>query len=233
LQIEDFLAIHVEGYLFGDLESMSRVAATEQEFGAVVYPMIATSLAGIELLGNLVTPSPFNPRGGRDAFILFWSQYLYSSEPAAQRLAGTVYELTRHGLAHVFAKPGIVATKDGNPERHCRRESNGSLLIDALVLTADIRAAYAHRVTPLLEASGAGPNRSTMQARLDEMVRTYTDQSIQHADAVHSTAPAAPLALNISHVNSPSASSTISASNLTRAPFVPVRPVDRDANDES
>jgi hypothetical protein len=237
LQIEDFLAIHVEGYLFGDLESMSRVVAPGQRFGAVVYPMLAASLAGIELLGSLVTPTgPFNRHGGQDAFVLFWEQYLYPSGSPAPSLARTVYALTRHGLAHVFlAKPGIVATKDGNPARHLRRESDGSLLIDAIVLSDDLRSAYAQRLKPLLSAatSVGGPSRATMQARLDEMIHTYRSQSIQHAAAVLLTAPAAPLALNVTQVNSPTASSTISASNLTRSPFVPTGSLDPDTHDPS
>ncbi len=45
MTIDDFLQQFVEGYLFGDLESMSRITVLSgQTYGAAGYPMVATCL---------------------------------------------------------------------------------------------------------------------------------------------------------------------------------------------
>jgi hypothetical protein len=64
MTIDDFLTKFVEGYLFHDLENMSNLKVLPAQVdGAAGYPIVATVMAGIELLGNLLTPniSSFDP----------------------------------------------------------------------------------------------------------------------------------------------------------------------------
>src|SRR5689334_16115349 len=74
MNIADFLEQYVEGYLFEDLTSMEPIRAGQgKECGAVGYPMVAATLAGIELLGALTSAKTFDPiRGGRQYFRSFW-----------------------------------------------------------------------------------------------------------------------------------------------------------------
>jgi hypothetical protein len=53
LPLAEFLETIVEGYIFGDLESMAAEEFNVKEVGALGYPMVMAVLAGSELLGNL------------------------------------------------------------------------------------------------------------------------------------------------------------------------------------
>src|SRR5262245_21182594 len=57
MNINDFLTQYVEGYLFEDLHSMAAIGLPKgKSCGAVGYPMVAATVAGIELLGGLTYP---------------------------------------------------------------------------------------------------------------------------------------------------------------------------------
>lgn len=78
MNIDDFFKQFVEGYLLGDLESMSEVVVKPgKTFGGVGYPMVATTLAGMELLGQLLMPNtdPFDQNKGNEYFLNYWNNY--------------------------------------------------------------------------------------------------------------------------------------------------------------
>src|SRR5262245_56458097 len=129
MNISDFLERFVEGYLFRDLHSMASITLPKGEkYGAVGYPMVSTTLAGIELLGTLTSEVGFTTGGGEGRFIRFWENYLYVSEPDRRPLAEPIYVLVRHGLAHMYmTKPTIVVTKHRDP-RHLHRVEGYNLL---------------------------------------------------------------------------------------------------------
>jgi hypothetical protein len=219
MDIREFLEKFVEGYLFEDLRSMGAISAgAGRTSGAVVYPMIGSALAGVELLGNLVQVArSFDRQEGAAAFEHFWAEYLYTDSRRRQ-LARPVYQLVRHGLAHVFlAKPGILATKDNVAARHLCKASDGSLVIDALVLNADLRRAYDEGVKPLLEIARTDiPNCRTMQTRLDEMICEYTKQSGAYAQVLAAVDPAPTRNATPIAVNSPTVNPTTSSTGLPR-----------------
>jgi hypothetical protein len=113
MEIAEFLQTVVEGYLLCDLENMATVT-TAGTYGALGYSMMATTLAGMELLGSLLLPSadPFDPRKGNDYFREYWDDYLVKEEPVYEGLESLFRKLLRHGIVHSFvAKHGIVIEK--------------------------------------------------------------------------------------------------------------------------
>ena len=51
MKIEDFLELHIERYLFNDLENMSNIKVSE---GNASYPMVISTISGMEFLGYLL-----------------------------------------------------------------------------------------------------------------------------------------------------------------------------------
>src|SRR5689334_14597119 len=69
MPIEEFLERFVEGYLFSDLRSLADIKLPgSASFGAAGYPMVASTMAGIELLGALTSGETFQPKRGRRRF---------------------------------------------------------------------------------------------------------------------------------------------------------------------
>lgn len=166
MKLKEFLEQHVEGYLFGDMESMKSFSLPPgKEHGALGYPLVMSALSGIELLGALTSARTFDRKSGRVYFDEFWQKYLYPAEP--RRSAGDpLYKLARHGLAHAFFPKGpIVVTK--NPSGPHLVMKNGRLYIDACVLSKDLRTAYEQGVKP----------SASMETRLQEMLKEYNDQA--------------------------------------------------------
>lgn len=218
MEIRLFLEKHVEGYLFEDLASMAHVGlAPGKTAGAVGYPMVATALAGIELLGSLMDVGKFNSHAGWNAFKRFWTEYLYPSPPR-DALAGPLYQLARHGLAHVFlAKPGITVVKHNDATRHLCRDDAGALLIDAIVLSDDLRRAYWERVRPRLSQSSP-PSATTMQERLDEMIEDYRTKAEAYRSHLRRVPPAPSKPAESISVNSPTVNGYVSMENTSTSP---------------
>ncbi|MCL4534541.1 MAG: hypothetical protein M1370_05195 [Bacteroidetes bacterium] len=186
MDVEVFLTTYVEGYLFKDLTSMARITLEAPETaGACGYPMVATALAGVELLGGLLSTEHFNASDigqGSRHFEEYWNNCLSkccSTYGQCIGLASLVRSLARNGLAHTFlTKPGIMVTK-GDTARHLRIDAEGWLTIDAVRLCEDLQASYFADVKPRLVDP---PKRTSMQARLDEMMQQYHRQSQQFFD---------------------------------------------------
>lgn len=171
MKLEDFLDQFVEGYLFSDLRSMSQVSTPAGlPYGAVGYPMVSTTIAGIELLGALTSSSTFDKHRGSVYFRNFWGD-MYSDH--RRQLGTAVYQLLRHGVAHVFvAKPRITVIKSTEKALHLGTSPSGDLIVNALTLASDLEQTYRTNI-----ASQLATLAPTMQARLDEMVTQFSDQS--------------------------------------------------------
>ncbi|MHB1608424.1 MAG: hypothetical protein ACYCXX_07260 [Acidiferrobacter thiooxydans] len=184
--LDDFLKQNVNGYLFADLEAMKAITLKPGEVvGAVGYPLLMATFAGIELLGTLVSTSPFSDKDGRRYFSSFWTEYLYKDAP--QRDMGEpVYELARHGLMHLYAvKCNITVTK-GEPDKHLRQDkSNNVIYIDSVQLADDLMSSYTNHVRPLLTKTDG----STMAQRLTEMRKWYAEKTKEPVESWSKTLP--------------------------------------------
>jgi len=75
---------------------------------------------------------------GRFHFAHFWETYLYAASP--RKDAGApLYQLVRHGVAHVFGTKGPIKVTKNTPAWHLVRDpSDGSVHIDATQLALDV-----------------------------------------------------------------------------------------------
>src|SRR5438034_7474253 len=109
---KQFLKRHVEGYLFKDLRTMQRVKLRKhQKIGGVGYPLAATILSGMELLGCLMSTTPFNINDtslGNKYFNNFWNKYFSVKHPEYANYGQAFRKLIRNGISHNFlTKTGI------------------------------------------------------------------------------------------------------------------------------
>ena len=152
MDLKNFSEQFIEGYLIEDLSSMSKCTLEDgKNYGAVGYPMIISTLAGMELLGGLLTPlgKPFNTKGMRANFLNYWDNYFSVEFPQYKGLGDIFYSLIRNGIAHFFiASHGIVVNKFAGP----------AILIDKLKkeiyvnpneLFGCFRESYINKVKPI------------------------------------------------------------------------------------
>ncbi len=177
MDVEDFLKKVVEGYLLHDLESMAKVTTPPGTDGALGYSMMATTLAGIELLGSLLLPNtdPYDPNKGNTYFLDYWDNYLVKEQPAYTGLGSLFRKLLRHGIAHIFvAKPGIFIEK-GSGRRVTIDTTRQELYIDCNVFFDDFRKSYFKKVKPIIDRAAKSPltNVSNMQSRFDSIIIVY------------------------------------------------------------
>lgn len=184
MTIEEFLKRFIEGYLFHDLESMSEITLPEgQDDGAAGYPMIATILAGMELLGGLLIPNtdPFDPDRGNDYFLNYWNNYFVQQNPAYTGLGRLFRQLARNGIAHTFvAKPGIFVEKEGNKQMSID-SSRQEIYINCNVFYKEFEDSYLKLVKPIVNGTVVSPSTSkaNMQAHLDSLSLGYSTDSIK------------------------------------------------------
>jgi len=77
MDIEEFLKVNIEGYLLNDLENMANYRKDpSKQYGELAYPMIISTIAGMELLGALLDPGKFDKYKGNEYFRHYWEQYL-------------------------------------------------------------------------------------------------------------------------------------------------------------
>ena len=140
--LDYFLKKNVEGYLFEDIATLKRAKQTPGKTeGAVGYPLLVTTCTGIELLGALVSPKKFIRKNGQAHFIRFWKEYLYPEKPRVS-VGNAVYQLARHGLAHVFVVKGNLVVVKDEPREHLVYSKTGGLRINAGQLADDLVEAY-------------------------------------------------------------------------------------------
>jgi hypothetical protein len=171
-----FLAHNVEGYLFHDLRVMQRTSAPEgAPGGALGYPLLMSTFAGIELLGAVLSQEKFDTNAGQRYFQLYWEGFLYPTSHQTAR--PVVYKLARHGIAHAFLLKGPLGVVKGQPVHHLQYGANGAFYIDATQLATDFMVSYETRVRPFLSTSSAQLNRQTMVQRLEEITKAYGEQA--------------------------------------------------------
>lgn len=172
MTLDEFIERFIEGYLFHDLREMAKIRVPN--YGGCGYPMVMTTLAGIELLGVLTSEKDYSEQHGDNRFREFWQRYLYPTSPRRQAMADLMYQLVRNGLAHTYmTKPGFVVTK-GYDGRHLSKTSGDEeiIVIDALTLAEDFELAYTQRVK-LKMAESAFKNQ--MAIRYGEFRGAYRD----------------------------------------------------------
>jgi hypothetical protein len=169
LTLEQYLALMVEKYLFGDLKLMQQ--------HAIGFPPLMASFAGIELLGGLMSPTKFETgsKFGRTYFVEYWSTVLYPKSdarfPKSDDVAHQVYTLVRNGLAHCFLPKGPIGVGEVEPGNHLKRDAATDwLIIDPKQLSADFMDSYYSRFSPQL----AQPGRvAEIRKRFQDMVTAY------------------------------------------------------------
>jgi len=183
MTIQDFLAKFVEGYLFHDLDSMAKITLPPgQNDGAAGYPMIATSLAGMELLGWILMPGKvnFDPvHGGNSYFLNFWDNYLAKQYPRYTNLGKLFRKLMRNGITHNFvAKSGIIVQKGSN-KVVLIDTTRQEIYIDCIIFYQEFRDTYQVLVEPI--AKGVTTSTSItvqdMQKRLDDLAQNYSNEA--------------------------------------------------------
>lgn len=182
MTIHEFYEKFIEGYLFSDLENMSRLKPINNSYGAAGYPMLITTLSGMELLGALVQErgEQFSPssNAGRVYFLDFWEQYLSQSYSEYSGLGNIFRALIRNGISHTFlAKKGVAVTKGTNLRPIIDKE-NETLVVDAVTLYEDFREVVKNRVKPILKRATGNPSASTMQVMLNGIEQSYNSEKL-------------------------------------------------------
>lgn len=195
MDLDYFLTEYVEGFLFKDLEKMAeiRLGAGETK-GSAAYPMVASALAGMELLGMLLYQREYCPGHGDSHFRNYSRHFLTRAHPkygSKAEVADMVRDLIRNGLAHVFLpKPGITITKDRCPSRHFVVDVEHQVfVIDALCLCDDLISSYRETVRPIVagvpyRVGNLDFCKKGMQNRLNELVDDATRRAKRRMGAV-------------------------------------------------
>jgi hypothetical protein len=160
----------VEGYLFGDLESMKTEIAPKK-FGAVGYPMVSAALAGCELLGALASGKTQGP-----AIRFYFKTFLSKVDARYSSVDEIAASLVRNGIAHNYlSKHGVGVTR-GARDRHLTLE-DGHIIVDCIALYEDLRTSYdahakAYIAQHIQEAQGwLDQLRALDQTNADRMLR--------------------------------------------------------------
>jgi hypothetical protein len=180
--VEEFLKTVVDDYLLHDLESMANFTVQPVTVGALGYPMMISTLAGMELLGSLLMPSK-KPNNSEQCFLEYWDNYLVEEQPVYTELGRLFLNLLRHGIAHMFiAKPGIFIEKGtGHQVTIYDYGSRQELHLDCIVFFEDFRKSYFHKVKPIVDgtAKSSRTNVSITQSRLEKIIEDISKHTSQ------------------------------------------------------
>ncbi|MCL4417350.1 MAG: hypothetical protein M1365_11740 [Actinobacteria bacterium] len=143
--------------------------------------MVATVLAGMELLGNLLMPNsdPFDPNRSNYYFLNYWDNYFSMQYPPYSGLGRLFRQLMRNGISHTFvAKPGIFVEKGTNRQMSIDTTKQ-EIYIDCVVLFKEFEDSYKKLVRPIIDGavSSSTTSKATMQTRLDDLSKAYSDDS--------------------------------------------------------
>jgi hypothetical protein len=173
IDLDVFIQQNVEGYLLEDLKTLKEAPLPPgKRAGAVGYPLLMTAFAGIELFGALLSPHRFNTNHGRKYFCNFWKDHLYKNDPSRAAAGEVLYSLVRHGLAHVYVTKGEILVVKNAPALHLTIAVDRSLYVDAAQLADDMERWYTSKIKSVLKH-----NRTSIQARLDEIVNAYSEEA--------------------------------------------------------
>jgi hypothetical protein len=164
MELDAFIDQWIEGYLLHDLQNMAKLPLDRSEApcGGAGYPMLTTTVAGMELLGLLLMPDGTSfSRNGRDHFANYWNSYFVPTRPLYLHLGDLFYKLIRHGIAHVFvAKNNVIVTKNRQPTLGIDRQ-RCELRIDCTGFYRDFEASYWEQACPIIR----GARRSSLVSR--------------------------------------------------------------------
>jgi hypothetical protein len=160
IRVASVLTNLVEGYLFGDLESMATEVQLKQ-MGACGYPMVMAVLSGSELLGAMTSDVAQD-----DRIETYWKTYMAEIDPLYGYVGKIASQLARNGIAHTYlAHLGLLVVR-GNSPRHLTLSENEEVILDCLELHTQFRESYeAHARPYILE------NINDAQRRVDQLVR--------------------------------------------------------------
>ena len=150
----DNLRALLDRYLLPDLRRLRSLPPDETGAGACLYPLALTLMASIELSGALLDDAAYDRGKNEHYFSAYW-QRMFSGRNVA-RDAGAVYNLLRHGLAHLYLPKGDVGVvRDASAvvlvlDKEGRRAVN----VDALGPTTRRRAGET-------SSTGHSPTRSS------------------------------------------------------------------------
>ena len=180
MEIKKFLEQFIEGYLFCDIENMLKIKLEKGgNYGACGYPIMMTTLSGMELLGDLLSENEIKPfwedkKQGEKNFNNFWDNYFCLHNPKYKINKGKeIFRiLIRHGLAHRFLTlPGIFITID-KPELHWTINPNRKeIWIDAKEFFLDFKNTYKEIIRDKTR------DQNEMQKRLNEIMDLYIKDS--------------------------------------------------------
>lgn len=157
IPVGSMLALGIEGYLLGDLESMG-TEIQPKEIGACGYPMMMAVLAGSELLAALTSDAAETNR-----IETYWTTFMAKVDPRYGYLGRIAKELARNGIAHSYLTRLGVQVVRGNPTRHLTRSTSGELIFDCIELTDHFRESYEQAHGYILD------NVEAAQRRLDAL----------------------------------------------------------------
>ncbi len=150
----------VEGYLFGDLDSIADEVQTK-EVGACCYPMVMAVLSGSELLGAMTSyASPDN------RIEQYWQNYMAKVNPLYGYLGKIASQLARNGIAHTYLTHLGVFVLRGNPRRHLTLSESEEVIFDCLELDKHFRESYQEYARPYIL-----DHLEDAQRRIDELVQ--------------------------------------------------------------
>jgi hypothetical protein len=183
LEINEFFDRFVDGYLLGDLRTMAEIK-TEPPFGGVGYPMMATTLAGTELLGGLLlprsTPAAKTPaKRGNQNFMHYWNHYFVEENQIYQGLGMLFRQLVRHGIVHSFVAKHNVWIERGTFKPVSIYSQKKGLFVDCILFYRDFESSYLARVRPIVDGTSvsARTTKSEMQQRLASLEREDEETS--------------------------------------------------------
>ncbi len=160
IPVSSVLTNLIEGYLFGDLESM----ATEiqpKKMGACGYPMVMAVLSGSELLGAMTGGVAQN-----DRIETYWKTYMAKVNPLYGHLGKIASQLARNGIAHSYLTHLGVLVVRGDSRRHLTLSESEEVIFDCLELYKQFRVSYEARARPYILG-----HVGDVQRHLDDLVR--------------------------------------------------------------
>lgn len=165
----------VEGYLFGDLESMA-TEVQPKEIGACGYPMVMAVLSGSELLRVMTSD---NVQG--DRIETYWKTYMAKVDPLYVYLGKIASQLARNGIAHSYLTHLGVLMVCGRRRRHLTLSMSDELIFDCLELHKQFRESYEAHARPYIVE-----NVQDAQRRVDALVRHDRTKAKSLIDACRS-----------------------------------------------
>lgn len=184
MDIDDFFKKIIDGYLLHDLKNMNEVRQKSGEpAGALGYPMLATTVSAMELLGGILqTNELYNdtPHSSKGYFQHYWNTYLTTVDNRYSDKSDIFWILIRHGVAHTyFTKLGITVTKR-KPSKHLLSTRSG-LNVDCSVFYMDFLKAYEQVKRNLKDTV----YRNKVQDNIKELFRLSNKKSSDYINALY------------------------------------------------